>query len=81
MRIVEFSSPINASNYVGGAGVVKGVQILSVNYETAKARVHLVNENDTVRQETNGIDIANPETDDDEEIAETVRATIAATNE
>lgn len=79
MRTALFVSPINASNYIRGAGEVKGVQIRSINYETGVARVSLVNADDTVRTEVNGVDVPSPETAEDADIAAAVRATIAAT--
>lgn len=79
MRTTLFVSPIDASYYIGGAGEVKGVQIRSVNYETAVARVSLINADDSVRTEVNGITIPDPETATDEDIAAATRAVIEAT--
>lgn len=80
MKLVNFSSPVNASNYIADAGDVKGIGLRSMNYDSGTARVSLINADDSIRPEVNGIDIPNPETATDEEIAEAVRLAIVATN-
>lgn len=79
MKIVSFSSPLSASNYIAGAGTVTGIQLRSVDFDAAIARFSLVNADDSVRPEVNGVAISEPPNATDESIAADVRSAIAAT--
>lgn len=80
MKTILFDTPVDASNYIAGAGEVKGIKLRGVDYEGGNARFSLINADDSVRSEVNGIAITDPENATDESIAADVRDVIAATN-
>lgn len=82
MKIQTFSSPIDAGNYVAGVGIVKGISLRSVDYETNVYRFSLVREDDSFAPEVNGVnpaDVAPGALVDEDSAAAHVRLAIAAT--
>ncbi len=79
MKIITLASPVDASNYVAGAGTVSSVALRSINYETSRVRFSLVGEDEVVRSEVNGVEVESLDLATDEDIAAAIRATIEAT--
>lgn len=77
MKIISFETPVDASNYVAGFGIAKGIALRRINYETGVYAFSLVREDDTIAPEVNGVNVAEPSEDT---AAADIRAAIAATN-
>lgn len=76
MKTLLFTSPIDASNYVAGFGLAKGIALRRINYETGVYAFSLIREDDTIAEQTNGVNVAEPS---EENAAADVRAAIATT--
>lgn len=74
---LEFSSPVEASNYVAGFGVATGAKLLEIDYSSNLLRFSLIAENGSVAAQVNGI-TADPA--DQNTAAADIRAAVAATN-
>lgn len=75
-KIVTFSSPVDASRYIGGFGNAKGAALHSIDYDSGEIRFSLVKTDDTVSPSVNGITAATPS---EATAAADIRAVIAAT--
>jgi hypothetical protein len=83
MKILTFSAPIDASNYVGGFGTAKGLALRSTDYEANVYRFSLVRPDDSIASQVNGVnpaDLTPGALVDEDNAAADVRAAIAATN-
>jgi hypothetical protein len=82
MKVITFSSPVDASHYVAGFGLAKGIALKSTDYDANVYRFSLVRPDDSVASQVNGVNPADltPGALVDEDNAGTdVRAAIAAT--
>ena len=75
-KILTFSTPVDASNYVADFGEAKGIALRGINYETGNYRFSLVRPDDTVASEVNGIAVDLPS---EQSAASDVRAVLAST--
>lgn len=76
-KTVIFSTPVDASNYVGGFSTAKGAVLHSVNYDQGIYRFSLIAEDDTISSVVNGTDPA--DTVSEATAAEDIRSEIAET--
>ncbi len=77
MKILTFDSPVDASNYVAGAGTAKGIALRRINYETGVYAFSLIALDDSISAVVNGVNVEEPS---EENAAADIRAAIAATN-
>jgi len=72
-----FSSPVDASKYIAGFGMAKGVLLLSIDYTSNLYRFQLIALDGSLASQINGV-TGNPA--DQNTAAADIRAAVAATN-
>ena len=83
MKILTFSTPVDASNYIGGFGLANGAALRTTDYEANVYRFSLIRPDDSVAVAVNGVnpaDLAPGALVDEDNAAADIRAAIAATN-
>ncbi len=76
MKNLIFETPVDASNYVAGAGTIKGIALRRINYETGVYAFSLIALDDSIGATVHGVNVDKPS---EENAAVDVRAAIAAT--
>lgn len=76
MKILTFSTPIDASGYIADFGPANGAALRRINYETGELRFSLVRPDGTLAEQVNAITSADPSEDT---AAEEIRSALAAT--
>lgn len=76
MKNVNFSSPVDASNYTAGAGIVKGAALIGIDYVNNSYSFKLIKQDNSLNPAVNGVNVP---TSAEAEAATDIRAAIAAT--